>query len=70
MCVNCTKSYTSKENLQKHYGYEKVKVDGKLVKNKCFNSKSSNYGTSEKEKKKCLKNQKSIFHSFKKNHCK
>ena len=40
MCVNCTKSYTSKENLQKHYGYEKVKVDGKLVKIKCFIAKA------------------------------
>ena len=51
MCVNCTKSYTSKENLQKHHGYEKVKVGGKLVKNKCFNAKSRNYGTSEKKEK-------------------
>ena len=40
MYVNCPKSYTTKKNLEKHYGYEKVKVDGKLVKIKCFIAKA------------------------------
>ena len=58
-CLGCSKSYTRKSKLLEHFELPQVKNKGVLVKNKCFQSKERNYGTSEREVA-FLKKQKSI----------
>ena len=58
-CLGCSKTYTRKSKLLEHYELPKVKNKGVLVKNKCFQSKTRNYGTSQREVA-LLKRQKSI----------
>ena len=58
-CLGCSKSYTRKSKLLEHFELPQVKNKGVLVKNKCFQSKDRNYGTSEREVA-FLKKQKSI----------
>ena len=60
ICVDCDRSYTRKENFLQHFDNEKVRIDGVLVKNKCFGSKIRKYATSKKEKE-LFKKQKNIF---------
>ena len=60
ICVDCDRSYTRKENFLQHFEKEKVRVEGVLVKNKCFGSKIRKYATTEKEKN-LFKKQKNIF---------
>ena len=65
ICVNCSKSYTRKEKLDNHYELKKVKgTNGRLIPNKCFKSKTRNYGATKNEVI-LLSSQQSIF-SFQK----